>query len=221
MECQIDPNMNATIAAQYQAQCDAYIAQLNSLHIQYENCVAEAYFINFHPYFVMSGYALVVMLFTSGFAGLLVALLDIQFKKKKIREKRSIAEKLRIVQFWKLKEIFGFFFAMVWISGCIFYLFMFAVNTNTSEYASNNAFAMIQQWVTPFGSCFGIFLIVAYGATSRQSSGTFCNFDNIFFLFPITFCEHLREEIRDFRERVEQGGRLGASSSSSCRGSWT
>jgi len=23
----------------------------------------------------------------------------------------------------------------------------------------------IQQWVTPFGSCFGIFLIVAYGAT--------------------------------------------------------
>jgi hypothetical protein len=112
----------------------------------------------------MSSHAFVVMVITSGVCSLMIALLNLSFKKKKVRDKRSIAEKLRIVQFWKVKELFGLFYAMVWISGMVFYLFMFAVNNNSSEYASKNGMAMFMQWIKPLYGCYGIYLVVKYGA---------------------------------------------------------
>jgi len=112
----------------------------------------------------MSAYAFVVTIATSTISAILIALLDFSFKKKKIRDKRSIAEKLRIVQFWKVKEMFGLFFAMVWISFWVYYLFMFAVNNNSYEYYSKNFFAMLMQWVKPMGNCYLMYLVISYGA---------------------------------------------------------
>jgi hypothetical protein len=164
VKCNIDPALNATEAAVYQAQCDAYKENLNALHVEYENCVATAYLINLPPLIQMSARTFVVLLATSLVSSILIALLNFSFKKKKIRNKRSIAEKLRIVQFWKVKELFALFFAMVWISGCVYYLFMFAVNNNSRELAYKNGFAMFMQWVKPFYGCYGMYLVVAYGA---------------------------------------------------------
>jgi hypothetical protein len=161
--CTIDPDMNATQAAQYQAQCDAVQNQLLALQREYEQCQANAYFINIGP-FQMSTYAFIVAIATSTASAILIGLLNFSFKKKKIRDKRSIAEKLRIVQFWKVKEMFGLFFAMVWISFWVYYLFMFAVNNNTYEYYSKNFFAMLMQWVKPMGNCYAMYLIISYGA---------------------------------------------------------
>jgi hypothetical protein len=163
VECNIDTQGNATKAALFQVQCDAYKAQLGQLHVEYERCMDNAYFINL-PFFQMSSHAFVVMVITSGVCSLMIALLNLSFKKKKVRDKRSIAEKLRIVQFWKVKELFGLFYAMVWISGMVFYLFMFAVNNNSSEYASKNGMAMFMQWIKPLYGCYGIYLVVKYGA---------------------------------------------------------
>jgi hypothetical protein len=162
--------VNATEAAIYQAQCDAYKAQLNALAVEYERCRAEAYFIDFLG-FQMSAYAFIVTIATSTVSAILIGLLNFSFSKKKIRDKRSIAEKLRIVRFWKVKELFALFFAMVWISGCVYYLFMYAVNNNSTEYASKNGFAMFMQWVKPMYSCYGLYLIISYG--SRFPLGRF------------------------------------------------
>jgi hypothetical protein len=163
VKCIIDPAMNATEAAIYRAQCDAYKENLNSLQVEYENCQARAYFINL-PFFKMSAYAFVVTILTSSVSAILIGLLNFSFKKKKIRDKRSIAEKLRIVQFWKVKELFALFFAMVWISLCVYYLFMFAVNMNNWEYASKNGFAMLMQWGKPMINVYFIYLVISYGA---------------------------------------------------------
>merc|ERR1719271_627735 len=118
--------MNATEIAQYQAHCDAKQYALEAQQREREACIERLYFINIGP-FQMSTRDFVLTIATSAVSAILIGLLNFSFKKKKIRDKRSIAEKLRIVQFWKVKEIFGMFFAMVWISAFVFYLFMYAV----------------------------------------------------------------------------------------------
>merc|ERR550537_777124 len=112
----------------------------------------------------MTFFKFVTTILASFVSGALIGLLEFSFKKKKIRNKRSIAEKLRIVQFWKIKEIFALFFAMVWISCMVFYLFMFAVNNNNWEVASGTGVAMFMQWVEPLFGCYITYLIVGYGA---------------------------------------------------------
>merc|ERR1719313_2164630 len=164
IECNIDPTMNATRQAMIQQLCDAKQAEMNRLQVEYETCVAQNYFIYFPPIIQMSIFDFILTMATSGATALLIGLLQFSFKKKKIKEKRSIAEKLRIVQFWKVKEIFALFFVMVWISATVFYLFMYAINNNTPEYYSKTGFAMFMQWVKPMYGCFGIYLVISYGA---------------------------------------------------------
>jgi hypothetical protein len=161
--CNIDPDMNQTQAAQFQAQCDAYKEQLNRLHVEYEACVANAYFINL-GFFRMTFRDFVVQILSAFVTAALLGCLAFSFKKKKIRDKRSIAEKLRIVQFWKIKEFFGLFFVMIWISGCVYYLFMYAVNNNHWDNFSKNFLGSIQQYINPLVPCFIIYYLVKNGA---------------------------------------------------------
>jgi C-terminal processing protease CtpA/Prc len=155
--------VNATDLAMMQAQCDAVKASVAYQVIEYEKCVEASYLFNF-SFFKMAFSTAVLTFLLSVVAGMLVGLLAFSFKKKKIRDKRSIAEKLRIVQFWKVKELFAIFYAICWIGMCVFYLFMFAVNEHGDEYASTNIFSFLMQWLKPFGACYGIYLLITVGA---------------------------------------------------------
>jgi hypothetical protein len=157
-------SVNATDLAMMQAQCDAAKMAVAHQVLEYEKCVEASYLFNF-SFFKMAFSTAVLTFLLSVVAGLLVALLAFSFKKKKIRDKRSIAEKLRIVRFWKVKELFAIFYAICWIGMCVFYLFMYAVNEKGDEYASTNMFAFAMQWLKPFGQCAAIYFLITWGAT--------------------------------------------------------
>jgi len=107
--------------------------------------------------------AFVIVFFMSVATALVVALFNFSFVRNKIRTKKSLAEKLRIVQFWKLKELFALVFCVCWIIACVWYLFMYSLSKHGErEYASTMLMSTIMQWVKPFGMVFAVFIFIKF-----------------------------------------------------------
>jgi hypothetical protein len=149
-------------AAARQAQCDAAKELAQAAYTYYEECAKNTYLFNMGP-FKMTFRAFVIVFFMSVATALVVALFNFSFVRNKIRTKKSLAEKLRIVQFWKLKELFALVFCVCWIIGCVWYLFFYSLSKHGErEYASTMLMSTIMQWVKPFGMVFLVFLFVKY-----------------------------------------------------------
>jgi len=148
--------------AALQAQCDAALEVAQAAYTYYEECSKSAYFFNIGP-FKMTFVDFVLIFFMSVATTLIVALFNFSFVRNKIRVKKSLAEKLRIVQFWKLKELFALVFCVCWIIGCVWYLFFYSLSKQGErEYASKMLMSTMLQWAKPFGMVFALFIFMKW-----------------------------------------------------------
>jgi len=143
--------------AQCKADSAAIVAQEELI---YQKCL-EQYEIKIPSdgsFYKLCVYQIVVMVLSSMVAAILVFFYEFSFKKTKVRTKKSITEKLRIVQFWKTKELFAMGFALCWISLCVFYLFTHAISVSSPEDSNADIYVtgLVGKFFGPFAPVFAM-----------------------------------------------------------------
>mgnify|MGYP001414070683 CR=1 FL=1 len=127
---------------------DLYTSQLKN----WEKCQAEEYIV-YTRGFMMSWMDLVVAILTEIAASLVMGIYEAAFEKSTVYGHRTEWEKVRIIQFWKIKELFGILFGAVWSAFCVFYIFMRVVNAGDQgaiEQSSAMSFCLGEEIVKPF-----------------------------------------------------------------------
>jgi C-terminal processing protease CtpA/Prc len=213
-------------------QCEEQKVVANAAYEYFEECKRQMYMI---PSLQLSWTQFWIVLFSSICTSLIVSLFMFSFTKTVIRSRKPIAEKLRIVQFWRLKELFAMVFCVFWICGCVYYLFMYSVNNPQREYATTNFAAIMMQWLKPFGLICAVMLLIYYGA--KVPVGRFLltlvpgvyNLKHMVYEKPEDIVaarrerqirkEMLRKEVQRLRKRVDENASRSTSRAPSRAGS--
>lgn len=147
------------------AQCKADAEVIYKLKWQEYDICMEQYLITIPNsrdwFYKLCTMEFVVMGFCAFLSFLIVFVYEFAFKKTKVRTKKSITEKLRIVQFWKMKELFAMAFAMIWIGCCIFYLMSVTLAAGAEDSAARYfVTAFLMKITGPYAAVFVLSFLI-------------------------------------------------------------
>lgn len=132
---------------------------------EYEACV-DSYLLVDTEVFKLEWFKAFTVVMTELLSAILMVCYNSAFSKMEVKDYRTLAEKRRIIVWWKGKELFGLIFAALWIAFCCLYLFQFILNQKGDTKAQFTAMivtGVLTQALRPFITITGIWILLFAG----------------------------------------------------------